>query len=257
MTFLGEDPLRVAGEQGIVDDPDKWNTAAAEQLSGYPFDDLANERTLSFKALGIKWIVRADISSRSAVLAAERLAAAAQILLVELADEDLCLMPIDIDVTVTTVADPESDVADRVNWKPTSSGRTWTLQLTEITEAVDDPHDIATELLVAVSILLMDASLVRSSAYHEALERAFQRGLGHKLMFGRPYDELRIAFEDSSLRAGIGVDCRRSGSYETWEPIQAEELSWRDGPGPGYSEAKAVENARLRSERLVHLFLDN
>ena len=47
MTFLGEDPLRVAGEQGIVDDPDKWNTAAAEQLSGYPFDDLANENVPS------------------------------------------------------------------------------------------------------------------------------------------------------------------------------------------------------------------
>ena len=110
---------------------------------------------------------------------------------------------------------------------------------------------------MAVSILLMDASLVRSSAYHEALERAFQRGLGHKLMFGRPYDELRIAFEDSSLRAGIGVDCRRSGSYETWEPIQAEELSWRDGLGRDIRRPRQLRTHDCGLRELVHLFLDN
>jgi hypothetical protein len=68
----------------------EWFAGADEDLLGRPFDDLGAERVIRFAALGQRWTVRC--ANRWAdVLAAERLAAAAQVLLVELAHIDLCL----------------------------------------------------------------------------------------------------------------------------------------------------------------------
>lgn len=245
--LLGGNPLKL-GEEAL-EDPREWDRRAVGQLSGPPFADLADEYVLRFSALGTRWIVRANASDRSAVRAAERLAAAAQVLLVELADEDLCLMPATIDIIVTPTEATSTSVSERAEWRPSSSGRHWKFPLTAIREPVADAEVVAKELLVALTMVLLDASLLQFSLYREALHRAFERGLSHKLMFGRPYDELRMQFEDPKLRKDIPSDCRRPEVTEMWEPAESDQLPWLDGPGPGYNEEDAMGNARARCEK--------
>lgn len=78
---------------------EEWIRMTDEQLLGRPFNDLGVERRIRFAALGTRWTVRSKNDYVSA-RAAERFAAAAQLLLVELAEEDLCLLSTHIDVTV-------------------------------------------------------------------------------------------------------------------------------------------------------------
>jgi hypothetical protein len=245
--FLGGDPLDPA--LGAPKSWEEWDTLAHDELPGPPFVDLASEFTIHFAALGTSWTVRASTDDGHAVRAAQRLAAAAEVLLVELADEDLCLIPSSIDITVAVAAaEAASTVADRAGWQPSPSGRRWKFELTPISEPTDDPKEVGSELLIVLTMVLMDASLLPFHVYQEALHRAFERGLSHKLFFGRPYDELRLIFEDPDLRASIPADCRRPDIKREWEAPQSQELPWCNGPGPGFTDDAAVSHARARCE---------
>jgi len=98
-------------------------------------------------------------------------------------------------------------------------------------------------------VLLVDASLLDHTKFHEAIERAFERGLVNRLMFARPYDEFRIAFLDEELRDGIPADCQREPTRRSWLAVESSELSWKGGPGPGYSDDLATGHARARCEK--------
>jgi hypothetical protein len=245
--LLGGDPLDLTEGKRDVD---QWDELAAEQLGGPPFVDLADEYVASFAALGLQWTIRTSSFEPRAVRAAQRLAAAAQILVVELAEEDLCLMPglIDVVVEVSSPSDQRS-LSERSEWQPNDSGRRWRFELTPIDEPVDSPDRIGAELLGVLSVLLIDASLLDQAKFQEAIERAFERGLASRLMFARPYDEFRNAFIDEDLRAGIPVDCRREPTRRSWQPSESSELGWKGGPGPGYSDDLATDHARARCEK--------
>lgn len=245
--LLGGDPLELTdGERDV----DHWDELAAEQLEGPPFNDLADEYVAHFAALGLQWTIRASGVEPRALRAAQRLAAAAQILAVELAEEDLCLMPGLIDVVVE-VASPEDQrsLSERSGWQPNDSGRRWKFELTSIDKPVDSPGRIGAELLGVLSVVLIDASLLDQAKFHEAIERAFERGLASRLMFARPYDEFRNTFVDKELRAGIPADCRRQPTRRSWQASESSELGWKGGPGPGYSDELATDHARARCEK--------
>ena len=68
-------------------------------LVGRPFSDLGDLRYIRFSALGTDWSLIAENDTES-VLVAERFAAAAQVMLVALAREDLCLVQTQIRVRI-------------------------------------------------------------------------------------------------------------------------------------------------------------
>ena len=241
--LLGADPLTI---DGAPDTMDEWDRRASEQLSGNPFADLAPEYILRFSGLGLRFVIRADPTDRVATRAADRLAAAAQVLLVELAGEDLCLVPSEIDMTVVLAEDPDASVADRISTKRGSSGRAFRFALTGIEHPVDDPGAIGHELLSVLTVALVDASLLEFSVYEEALNRAFARGLTEKILFGRPYDELRLAFEDPKLRESLPEGCKRPPPSLVAASCQSDQLPWRDGAGPTFTPVDAEGNAAAR-----------
>jgi len=129
--LLGGDPLEATeGERDV----DYWDKLAAEQLAGPPFADLAEGYSAQFAALGIHWTIHASGGEPRAVRAAQRLAAAAQILVVELAEEDLCLMPGSIDVLVGWPHPPTSHLSrsdhDGSRASPGVGGNSNSLRLT-------------------------------------------------------------------------------------------------------------------------------
>jgi hypothetical protein len=159
-------------------------------------------------------------------------------------------MPTSIDVTVALASKSDRrSISDRAEWRPSESGRRWRFSLSAIDEPVDHPEEIAAELLGVLSIVLVDASLLEHAVYRAALERAFERGLVNRLMFGRPFDELRMAFVDEELRRAIPATCQRPATTRLWDLTESPELAWIDGPGPGFSDELARGHARARCEK--------
>lgn len=104
---------------------ERYLASAYEELGGRPFADVGAERLIRFKALGLDWSVRCA-NRYEHVLVAERFTAAAQVLPVELADEDMCLLPTSINIRVEPCA-PGAE--DRASWEPSNEGRIWTVKL--------------------------------------------------------------------------------------------------------------------------------
>ena len=111
---------------------EQWFDTCDEQLQGRPFDDLGAERIIRFAALGTQWLITST-SDYASCRAAERFASAAQILMVQLADEELCLLPARIAVRVELAeagGGPEAPQSAVDN-----QSRAWTVQLTPVSRA--------------------------------------------------------------------------------------------------------------------------
>lgn len=250
---------RIAKKHGLYDDLDVIVNGVPhedrdpllaridEQLLGRPLNDAGNTRVIRFSALGTDWTITSNNRFADA-RAAERLAAAAQVVLVELAEDDLCVVETAIRVRVK-VREPEDDLSDLLQWKPSNDGRDWLVQLTPYEQGEElDPDATSVELLTVLSAILMDASLLPQESYLAAVEAAFRRGLGHKLGAVRPYDELGVdrATYDRSPRALV---------FPPIDPItfaskQHTELEWPNDDGPTYDRATALERISERYRRI-------
>ncbi len=99
--------------------------------------------------------------------------------------------------------------------------------------------------------ILREVSLIPDNDFAQSLERAFERGLGHKLSPGRPYDQLVATFaadNDPEMQKSqiiVPWDCS-DGLFATHD-----ELRWQNGPGPTYSSQRAEELLQGRYKNLV------
>ena len=137
---------------------------------------------------------------------------------------------------------------------PSNDGREWVVRLEP---AGNKPFDAdseghVTELLVTMlTIILREASLLPEADFLASLERAFERGLGHKLSPARPYDELAAAFAED-----IQPEIERFQYNTPWDSRDSsfrahDELRWNDGRGPTYSQDRADELLRTRYQNLA------
>ena len=162
-------------------DRNSWASFGSENHVGPPFSDLGRTRCIRFSALGTDWTLKSDNDVRAA-RAAERFAAAAQALLAALAGEDLCIAPTRITVLIELRSQATQDVMNSVEALPSNDGRLWRVRLASISNSKDfNPDQITTDLLSALTQILLEASLLPASEFLVIIERAFQRGLGHKL----------------------------------------------------------------------------
>ncbi|MDE2686449.1 MAG: hypothetical protein OXI16_02975 [Chloroflexota bacterium] len=228
-----------------------WESFVDIGLVTRPFADLGKERHIRFSALGTDWtLVSAnDIDSRRVV---ERFAAAAQIMLAALAREDMCLLQTRINVRVEYKVGDKAPVEELIESLPSNDGREWVVQLGPVKDtdgAKSSESDI--ELLSMLTIILREASLLPNSDFSASLDRAFERGLRHKLTAGRPYDQLVEAFATDA-----GPEIHRPEYHTPWHchegPFWVDnELRWQNGPGPTFSRAKANELLQTRYSNLA------
>jgi len=165
-------------------------------------------------------------------------------------------MATDIDVTVTGSATPPTDIDARVVALPSNKGRRWAIELTDYQNAdrMEDVDELARELHLTITRFLLDVSLLRLDDYFSAIERAFEGGLGHKLMAGRPYDELAEIVPPDRFRSTARSQYRPP--LDDAAPPRAAEhpaVAWQSGPGPGFWEEKALEMATNRYEIVTSL----
>ena len=223
-----------------------WESFRDFGLFARPFADLGAIRHIHFSGLGVDWTL--DVANDpDSVRIAERLAAATQVMLSALARDDLCLVQTHINVLVKNRQVDWPPNGEQIESLPSNDGRQWIVRLTPVSNAGDGyPEEFETELLNILTTILREASLLPDAEFLASIERAFVRGLSHKLSAGRPYDELSVAF---AVDPESAID---RASYNTpWECHDGlftthDELRWQDGPGPTFSQEMANEMLRTR-----------
>lgn len=215
-----------------------------DQLVGRPFSDLGTERVLSFAALGCSWRIACS-NDRPTVLAAERLAAAAQILLVELAPGDPALLPQDVHVEVTVGTRPPGQSPVRV--KPNNDAVECTVILTAHSDATT-PDALNRELATTLIELLSRLSARPEDDFMVIVESAFRGGFVQKLSIGRPYDEVAglLPAEHYERAAAVTVD-PFEGPHR---PYPAPQLAFPTTFGPGYDRDESLANISEQYEFL-------
>lgn len=218
-----------------------------EQLVGRPFSDLGRERVLGFAALGSSWRIT-SVNNRPTVLAAERLAAAAQILLVELAPGDPVLLPQDVNIEVVVGTRLASQSPVRI--KPNNYAVDCTVVLTAHTDGTA-PDVFNPELAATLIELLSRLSARPQDEFMHTVEAALRNGLLHKLHIGRPYDEMAGLLDTHHYDRAVATDTEPLG--EVHRPKPAPDLAFPSTPGPGYDRAASLRDIREQYELLPTL----
>jgi hypothetical protein len=220
-----------------------------DQLHGRPFSDAGPIRHISFAALDTHWHITAR-NERRAVLACERFAAAAQVLLAELATSTEILLldtDIEVEISIDTPLDRTSLVrmrADNTSTRCTAYLPPWTPQ-----PDLQELHEATIRALVE---LLLNVTVSPAEKFMKVVEDVFERGLVHKLNFGRPYDESADLIKEERYRERSRLPQGPLGGIcET--PAQAEALRQIDSPGPGYNHDEALSWIKERYEWLPTL----
>ena len=232
-------------------DTDHWESFGANEVVGRPFSDLGQVRYIRFSALGTDWtlVVTNDVES---VRLAERLAASAQVVLAALAREDLCLVPTRINLRVENRKGIWRPSVEPIESLPSNDGREWVVRLEPASnKPLGDSKEHVTELITILTMILREASLLPETDFLATLERAFTKGLGHKLSPGRPYDELAAAFGED-----IHPEIQKSQYNTSWDSrdgsVEAHhELGWDGGKGPTYAEDRASKLLQTRYQNLA------
>jgi hypothetical protein len=231
--------------------PDQWREAIVEQMDTVPFADAGPDRVIEWSALGLRWEIRA-VNTYSHCRAAERFAAAAQVLCAELAREDLVLLPTSVRVTVQARDREQTAGHDRVRREPGNDASKWIIDLLPLTGDGSelDGEEVTTELLVALTRVLYDASLARWNTHEQVIERAYSRGLIHKIAAGRPYDDVASVVPrprfDATDRVNVSVPVSWRARVVA-PPVP--DLEWPKVPGPGYTTRESLQMIRNRYTR--------
>ena len=252
------DSLDRIGARAIVEEViDEMGTAdkgfweSLGGLVGRPFSDLGDTRYIRFSALGTEWTVIADNdidSSRKA----ERFASAAQVVLASLAKDDLYLVQTQIIVRIENGRQGQTSGAARIQSVPSNDGQEWLIRLTAVELSKEGNfREINVELLTMLKIIIRGASLTPDDYFSASVERAFEKGLAHKLSPGLPHDQLAAEFAGGTERGMRGtVNCAPWDCREGLIDF-SDELRWQDGPGPTYSSDTANELLENRYRSLA------
>ena len=227
-----------------------WELVGDGEFTNLPFSDCGDTRYIRFAALGIDWTLLTD-NDHDSVRVAERFAAGVQTTLAALAREDLCLIPTEITVRIETEQATCPDSLENVEAIPSNEGREWIVHLAPTGSSSDASLESAnTELMTVLTVILREASLLPTDDFFAVMERAFERGLAHKLSPAIQMEEFVETFSDQdSTFSSRSVEVPWVDRKPTF--TAAEELHWQDGPGPTYTRTKAEELLRSRYETLA------
>lgn len=220
-----------------------WARIADEGGGSRPFSDAGPVRRYTWTALGMTWTVTAA-NERVAILAAERFTAAAQVILAELATDTAVLLPGHVHVEVQPDAHTMSANASTTEPVPDNEASRWIVHLTPIDQL--DLTGFPRELGRALIEILLTNSLLPTNQFMDVINRAFERGLMHKLIMGRPYDETADITPSEAYDHMAQVPADPIGADVPINLVSAAELQFPTEPGPGYDQQASLDLVRQR-----------
>ncbi|TIV32694.1 MAG: hypothetical protein E5V90_01885 [Mesorhizobium sp.] len=209
--------------------------------------DLGPEIRYRWNALGISWTIRAASSTRSV---AEWIGAAFQIAIVDLADEDLAILPSSVEIEITTSGQLEA----KLEAVPDNVQMRYRLTVPNSITLGDE----ASFTLMLLAEIVGNASALPSGDFLKVVERKIDRGLLSKAFWVHPVSRLFVEMRDLL----VGKDVVLSGisvpmDAPAPDPRSGDELAWLSGDGPTYTTARAYQALSRRYERMTPVVAAN
>ncbi|WP_145504066.1 hypothetical protein [Streptomyces sp. CFMR 7] len=216
---------------------------------GRPFSDAGPKRRYTWSALGVDWEITCA-NDRPSVLAAERFTAAVQVLVAEMATRDPLFLPGRLAVEIHADTAAVSHRYERCRQVADPDATRWIVRLAAV-----DGQDLEAglnDLTAAAVSVLLSQSLLPDEAFMKLIEESYEAGLWHKLVAGRPYDELAdfLNPDDYEAMAALAEPAVGVTTALNSKPKSAV-LKAKTGPGPGYDHSTALENVRHRYTVLI------
>lgn len=243
-------------DQLINDKKAFWNSAskediwerAQEGLCGHPFCDLGENRFIRWKALGVVWTIEFNNTHLVSSIS-EELASTLQIILADLAHEDLALLPTQVVIT-TLITDNSQMIVEEL---PSNEVATWKIGIPKHwirnIETLDELQTSISSLAITV---LCKCSVLEKDNLMEKIEKAFSEGLPTKTFAIRPYAELyEYFFPEKDFVQTARTDLKPLFSDQKFEVSEHEQLAWIDTDGPGYSKKKSQEYIKNRYRQVI------
>lgn len=216
-----------------------WKRIDAD-LNGQPFSDAGSERKYAWRSLGICWEVSCE-SSIDTVVVVEGLVSCLQIVIADIADTELNLLP--TKVTIQAIVSPIATF--QIKELASNDEAKW---------AIDLPMQGSSEYVenyanALASAILISCSLLPEKEVLNVFDTAFKHGLASKTFSVRPYHELLREFA-SKERESMRRNCSKLDAPSPDTCVHEDDaLAWRVGPGPGYSKAQSLEFIANRYRR--------
>jgi hypothetical protein len=243
LAMVGADLDELAGKDVAVQLPGSANdvtvTSLTAQLGQAPFADTGPTRMIRFAVRGLRWRIRAR-NTFDDVRAAERLAAAVQVITAALGDDDLVLAEATVEVRVKTVRPRQGGaVVDRPP-KPTGSAsdgaHRWEAVLTrDLGPYSVNVHTATSEVVAIATAILLSMSLLPGDSIVSVLERVGRDGT--LILAAFPHIRYDRAYAVLSLDDFAERERQALGSFGPGgfgEVLTAEYLAPVRGPGPTF-----------------------
>ena len=253
---LSDDP---SGYWQKVSPEEIWQ-AVQEQLHGRPFSDTGGKRGIYWKALGIEWAVEFD-NEYFAVSITEQFVSTLQVILADLANKDLVLLPTKVLIKANIIYDKQISITE----EPSNRLATWSVGFPKEWIKNKDTLDEMNMSVLSVAVaILANCSLLDVESIHKIIKNAFSDGLPAKIFSVRPYSELYTEF---FLEKDFYSPNRKelNGLFPSLDYSLKEhpQLAWVNSDGPGYSKDRsrefltnryknAIKQIRLTLQRLLH-----
>lgn len=221
-----------------------------ENLSGKPFSDVGETRTINWKALGIQWEV-GFANSYELTRVAEEFVAVLQVALADFAMDDLQLLPVKVKINASLSEDDEIKVVEKFD----NDRLEWDIKIPSYKDNL--PQEIGdrtcSTLAYGISVLGYCTTL-KQADFQGKVEAAFKSGLMNKTFFARPYPEIykEMIAPDMFMEKEKG-NLASIEADRTYDFHEHSELTWCDNDGIFYDSEEAKLQAQNRYNRLSKL----
>ena len=215
------------------------------QLAGRPLCDAGEERSISFRALGIEWILEFQNGFHH-TLCAETLASCIQVALVELSSDELLLLPVNVKVRIELIGGDQHVIErmpdnDLIRWK-------LLIPLKHLDNA-DSERKVCDAAIETLLYIFYECSVLPDSQLSTIIDKKIKDDLYGKTFFLGSYGgtfsqrwsvELFNRVERRYLKP-LGMD-------RPFTLRENERMPWNDSNGPGYSSVRATQFIENRYE---------
>jgi hypothetical protein len=217
-----------------------------KDLVAEPYSDCGEERTYRWRAFGVHWSAVAR-NHPSVIRATEELISTIQIVLVDMADEDLVMLP--------TTAEIRCDIheSDKIDLRavPGNAQSRWDISLPRIV-ADDDLGQYQRQLMAVAVELVARCSCIATGDLDRRLLKKLNDGLIAKTFQVRPYRELHHeTLPDSYFADDKNLPKRALSLGQSFDIKEHYNLSALTTNGPEYTEERGIEAAANRYRRMM------
>jgi len=226
---------------------DLWEIAQT-QLSGRPFPDVGGERTISWKALGINWkiIFKNDYITN---IISEEFVSILQIILADIANKDLALLPTNVCIYVYVTNELNIDLREL----PDNEVATWRIGFPRKWIGNKEfLEDLKVDILSIAFTILENCSVLSYDNLKIEWDKTFSEGITSKTFNVRSYSELYLEFlEEDHFNLPYRGSLLFLLPHMEFKSQEYDLLKWVDEDGPGYSEELAKKIVINRYENAI------